>query len=66
MFFLIIGFYEVFKKKSFKQRLCLAYNTLCVLVYTSVHLTWSHSNISQNKKKRKQKKENKKNLTFTF
>ena len=50
--YFIIGFYEVFKKKSFKQRLCLACNTLCALcllsekkVYTSVHLTWSHSNI---------------------
>lgn len=46
----IIGFYEVFKKKSFKQRLCLACNILCALcllrkVYASVHLTWSHSNI---------------------
>lgn len=60
MFFLIIGFYEVFKKKSFKQRLCLAYSTLCVLVYTSVHLTWSHSNISNMKKKQQ------KTLTFTF
>lgn len=49
LFFIIIGFYEVFKKKSFKHRLCLACNTLMRTVSrkvrASVHLTWSHRNV---------------------
>lgn len=41
----IIGFYEVFKKKSFKQRLCLACNTLCALCSPSDKYT--HQYISR-------------------
>lgn len=44
--FFIIGFYEVFKKKSFKQRLCLACNTLCALCLLFGFGKYTHQYIS--------------------